>query len=70
MRIDGAHDIRIGDRRVSRVYVGGTPVWQREEVYVRVSQGTVWLTETNDYTASVDVYSNTQWNAVINNQNE
>lgn len=70
MRLDGASDIRIGDRPVRRVYVGGRLVWQKEETYVNLSAGTVWLTESNGYAATVDVYSNTQWNAVINNQNE
>lgn len=70
MRLDGASDIRIGDRPVRRVYVGGRLVWQKEETYVRLSAETVWLTESNGYEATVDVYSNTQWNAVINNQNE
>lgn len=70
MRLDAASDIRLGGRPVRRVYVGGRLVWQKEQAYVRVSAGTVWLTEANGYAQAVDVYSNTQWNAVINNQNE
>lgn len=70
MRLDAASDIRLGDRPVRRVYVGGRLVWQKEQAYVRVSAGMVWLTESNAYTQAVDVYSNTQWNASIDNQNE
>lgn len=63
MLLDNVKDIRIGTRKVSRVYVGGAPVWPRtEKKYFRFKRKTVWLAPTNGSAATNEVESNTDWN--------
>lgn len=62
MLLDNAKDIRIGTRKVSRVYVGGTQVWPRGvKKYFRFKKKVVWLTPTNGFMAENGVESDTEW---------
>lgn len=62
MLLNDAKDIRIGTRKVTRVYIGGTQVWPRGGTgkYLHVTPVEVqWMLPGNDWTVNYDVESNT-----------
>lgn len=62
MLLNDASDIRIGTRKVLKVYVGGTQVWPRGvKKYFRFKKKVVWLTPTNGFRTTNEVDSNTNW---------
>ena len=63
MRLDRAADIRLGERRVTRVALGERTVWPAEVEGARleVSPDTIWLLRATDWTDFVDVISNITW---------
>ena len=62
MRIDGAADIRLGERPVSRVMLGDAQVWPvAERARLDVSPRVIWLLRAADWTDYVDVLSNVEW---------
>ncbi|HBH09065.1 MAG TPA: hypothetical protein DDX40_06670 [Rikenellaceae bacterium] len=62
MRIDGAADIRLGERPVSRVMLGDAQVWPVvDRVRLDVSPRVIWLLRAADWTDYVDVLSNVEW---------
>lgn len=64
MRIDGAADIRLGERPVSRVMLGDAQVWPVvDRARLDVSPRVIWLLRAADWTDYVDVLSNVEWRA-------
>lgn len=64
MRIDGAKDIWLGDRPVSRVMLGDIQVWPvSERARLDVSPRVIWLLRAADWTDFVAVLSNVEWRA-------
>lgn len=63
MRLDRAADIRLGERRVTRVALGERTVWPAEVEGARleVSPDTIWLLRATDWTDFVDIVSNITW---------
>lgn len=62
MLLNNASDIRIGSRKVLKVYVGDTQVWPRSgKKYFRFKKKVVWLTPANGFRAMNEVESNTDW---------
>ncbi len=62
MELNEAYDVKQGVIQVERIYFGGELVWVYGQKYLMLSPDTVWLTEANDFTESVFVLSNTDWN--------
>lgn len=70
MLLNDITDIRIGTRKVLKVYVGGTQVWPHGESgkYLNVSPVEVqWMLPGNDWTVNYDVKSNTDVKVGIGN---
>lgn len=62
MLLDNAKDIRVGTRKVSKVYVGGTQVWPRGVgKHFRFTKKIVWLRKSGGYKAENGVESDTEW---------
>lgn len=63
MRLDRSADIRLGERRVTRVTLGERTVWPAEVEGARleVSPDTIWLLRATDWTDFIDVISNITW---------
>lgn len=62
MLLNDTGDIRIGTRKVLKVYVGGTQVWPRGvKKYFRFKKKVVWLTPANGFMAENGIESNTDW---------
>lgn len=70
MLLNDASDIRIGTRKVLKVYVRGTQVWPRGETdkYLYVSPAeTQWMLPGNGWTINYNVESNTDVKVGIGN---
>lgn len=63
MLLNNAVDIRIGARKVLKVFVGGNQVWPLggSGKYFRFAKKVVWLTPADGFTTHNAVESNTDW---------
>lgn len=62
MLLNDASDIRVGTRKVLKVYVGGTQVWPRGAgKHFRFTKKIVWLRKSGGYKAENGVESDTGW---------
>ena len=59
MRLDKAKDVRIGDRPVTRVMLGGERVWPEDRL--EIEPDVIWLLRAKDWTEYVNVLANVKW---------
>lgn len=59
MRLDKAKDVRIGDRPVDRIMLGGERVWPEDRL--EIEPDVIWLLRAKDWTEYVNVLANVKW---------
>lgn len=64
MILNEAVNIKLGSRKVQRIYVGTASVWPGDNKFLDLDPEMIWLTEANDYTDYVEIISNTSWNII------
>lgn len=61
MTLNDAADIYFMNQQVKKIAVGNNVIWQKN-AYLKVTSDKIWLMNSNDYQADVQILSNVKWN--------
>lgn len=61
MILNQAYEVYKGDRQVKMLAVGEKIIWKKD-AFLKVSPDSIWLMESNNYQADVQILSNVRWN--------
>lgn len=59
--IFNAKDIKLGNQDVKKVMLGDKVIWDKS-CYLFIEPTSIWLQESNNYEAFVNILSNVRWN--------
>lgn len=61
MILNQSFEVYKGSQKVKMLAVGGKIIWKKD-AFLKVSPDSIWLMDSNNYQADVQIISNVKWN--------